>query len=250
MRAVTVTGWEVCPDGRACVTEVLGASRATNAGDAAGEWSVTDPAGPGEPVGAPRALVLVTAAGAATVDVVPGSQGLAAPPDEAAVRTVTLEPGRDLVLDARCWFRRRDEQSSAVLFVAEPASVPAGGVRIVLDHVRLDVADMGASERFYADVLGLRTVVRYTTDTGVIHQMGPGGAPPGVELWRTDGIDPRPHPTHHLAFAVSDVPAVAETARRLGYRVETEPYAIGDETVAFLADPDGHLVEVNDFRGR
>jgi catechol 2,3-dioxygenase-like lactoylglutathione lyase family enzyme len=71
-----------------------------------------------------------------------------------------------------------------------------------------------------------------------------------VELWQTAGVDPAPHPTHHLAFAAEDVAAVAQRARELGYRVVTEPYAIGDETVAFLADPDGHLVEVNDFRGR
>jgi catechol 2,3-dioxygenase-like lactoylglutathione lyase family enzyme len=119
-----------------------------------------------------------------------------------------------------------------------------------LDHLRVDVRDIDQAERFYAEALGLRQIVRYETDNGVILQMGPDGAPPGVELWFERELKPRPSETEHLAFAVDDVPGFVEHVRALGYEVAREPWKIDTETVAFVRDPDGHLVEINDFNGR
>jgi catechol 2,3-dioxygenase-like lactoylglutathione lyase family enzyme len=124
------------------------------------------------------------------------------------------------------------------------------GLAVKLDHVRLDVADVDAAEKFYARAIGLRRVVRYDLDGRVILQLAPDGIPAGVELWQEDGLTAAPHPTHHIAFSVSDVPALLGHVRSLGYRVLAEPYRVGAETVAFVADPDGHLIELNDFRGR
>ncbi|MEU8591157.1 VOC family protein [Streptomyces sp. NPDC048664] len=118
------------------------------------------------------------------------------------------------------------------------------------DHIRLDVADIDAAERFYADALGLSRVVRYDLADRVILQMAPDGRPAGVELWQERDLVPAPHPTHHVAFRVADVPALVEHVRALGYRVVTEPHRIEQETVAFVADPDRHTIELNDFRGR
>jgi catechol 2,3-dioxygenase-like lactoylglutathione lyase family enzyme len=121
---------------------------------------------------------------------------------------------------------------------------------IRFDHIRLDVTDIDAAEEFYAKALGLQKVVRYDLDHRVILQMAPDGVPAGVELWQEDGLGPVPHPTQHVAFSVSDVPTLVEHVRSLGYRVIEEPYRIGEETVAFVADPDNHAIEFNDFRGR
>ncbi|GHB39303.1 glyoxalase [Streptomyces xanthochromogenes] len=118
------------------------------------------------------------------------------------------------------------------------------------DHIRLDVADIDVAERFYADALGLSSVVRYELADRVILQMAPDGRPAGVELWQQRDLVPDPHPTHHVAFRVADVPALVEHIRALGYRVIAEPYRIEQETVAFVADPDRHTIELNDFLGR
>lgn len=118
------------------------------------------------------------------------------------------------------------------------------------DHIRLDVADIDVAERFYADALGLSSVVRYDLADRVILQMAPDGRPAGIELWQERDLVPNPHPTHHVAFRVADVPALVEHIRALGYRVITEPYRIEQETVAFVADPDRHTIELNDFLGR
>jgi catechol 2,3-dioxygenase-like lactoylglutathione lyase family enzyme len=120
----------------------------------------------------------------------------------------------------------------------------------VLDHVRLDVADVDVSERFYRQVLGLHPVVRYELPDRILLQLGPHGRPGGIELWQEVGLDPSPHPTHHVAFRVDDVSALVERARRQGYSVISGSRRISTETVAILADPDGHLIELNDFLGR
>ncbi|MGX2993475.1 VOC family protein [Streptomyces sp. JNUCC 64] len=119
-----------------------------------------------------------------------------------------------------------------------------------LDHIRLDVLDIDIAERFYVDALGLTGVVRYDLTDRVISQMAPDGRPAGVELWQERDLAPNPHPTQHIAFRVADVPVLVEHIRALGYRVITEPYRIHQETVAFVADPDGHTIELNDFLGR
>ncbi|GAB3066844.1 VOC family protein [Micromonospora schwarzwaldensis] len=123
-------------------------------------------------------------------------------------------------------------------------------VEVRLDHLRVDVADIDRAERFYVEALGLDRIVRYEIDNGVILQLGPGGRPPGVELWCEAGLVPRPSATEHLAFAVDDVHTMVEHVRALGYRVAREPWRIGGETVAFVLDPDEHLVELNDFADR
>ncbi len=119
-----------------------------------------------------------------------------------------------------------------------------------LDHVRVDVADIEVSERFYREALGLRRVVRYELGDRVIVQMAPLGVAGGVELWQQEELAPRPHLTHHVAFKVDDVPGFVDHVRTLGYRIVDEPFRIGVETVAFIADPDHHAIELNDFRGR
>ena len=124
------------------------------------------------------------------------------------------------------------------------------GSEVALDHIRLDVSDIETAERFYADALGLRPVVRYDLADRIILQMAPGGVPAGVELWQQPDLAPRPHPTQHVAFSVGDVVGLVDRIRGLGYRIVEEPYRIGDETVSFVADPDGHAIELNDFRGR
>lgn len=121
---------------------------------------------------------------------------------------------------------------------------------IRFDHVRLDVSAISAAEEFYAHALGLQRVVCYEVGQRVILQMAPDGVPPGVELWMEDGLTPEAHRTQHVAFSVADVCGLVAKVRALGYNVLREPFAIHQETVAFVADPDGHIIELNDFRGR
>lgn len=123
------------------------------------------------------------------------------------------------------------------------------GLRAFL-HVKLDIEDLERSLEFYCGRLGLRQIVRYDRDDGiVIVQLSPTGEPPGIELWyeaprtalRNDGL--------HIAFAVDGVPEVVEALRSHGVLIEQEPFRIGHERIAFIRDPDGYLIELNEDLG-
>lgn len=112
-------------------------------------------------------------------------------------------------------------------------------------HAKLDVRDLAASEAFYRDLLGLEELVRYTTDKGFIVQYSPGGAGAGVELWFERDREVAEATEIHVAFAVDDTRSWVEFLRQRGVEVAEEPFEIGGEVIAFVRDPDGYLVELN-----
>jgi catechol 2,3-dioxygenase-like lactoylglutathione lyase family enzyme len=123
------------------------------------------------------------------------------------------------------------------------------GLRAFL-HVKLDVEDLERSLEFYCGRLGLRQIVRYDRDDGiVIVQLSPTGEPPGVELWYEAPGTALHNDRLHIAFAVEGVSEVVEALRRHGVPIEREPFRIGHERIAFIRDPDGYLIELNEDLG-
>ena len=124
---------------------------------------------------------------------------------------------------------------------------------IGLDHVNIVAADLEASARFYADVLGLERRDR------------PGAAVPGRGAWLCAGdgraivhLGSAARPgdesgagggstgaINHVAFACEDFDAMVARLARLGvaYRASA-PAGIGFRQI-FLSDPDGVTLELN-----
>jgi lactoylglutathione lyase len=114
-------------------------------------------------------------------------------------------------------------------------------------HVKLDVQDLAASLEFYQGKLGLRPIVRYDRTDGItIVQLSPTGLPPGVELWYEPPHGPLETDRLHVAFAVEDVEGMIRQLRTQGIVIEREPFLIGHEVIAFIRDPDGYLIELNE----
>ena len=143
-----------------------------------------------------------------------------------------------------------------------------------VSHVAVGVRDMERSLRFYRDVVGLTISADQPEEFPGIG----GGAPTkrrGVYLRYQDGPDasflvldqqlsrePFGEPpkvfqvgTHHFGFWVDDVDAIAERARKAGFRLLTQPVN-GDSRdygeapgkkirSCFLFDPDGNVVQVD-----
>jgi catechol 2,3-dioxygenase-like lactoylglutathione lyase family enzyme len=114
-----------------------------------------------------------------------------------------------------------------------------------LDHMTIVTADLAASRRFYAEVLGLRDGERPPFDVpgAWLYQ----GDKPIVHLVDREAGDPSGStgPFDHFAFKASDL---AGTVARLdghgvGYELHTVP-GFGLRQV-FVRDPDGVKIELN-----
>ena len=122
--------------------------------------------------------------------------------------------------------------------------------------VLLVVADLGASVRFYRDVLGASLYREYGGSSAVFSFAGTwillvtGGEPtrdkPDVTF--APPADPR-LVDHEFTIRVPDCQAAYDTLGARGAVFLTPPVDWGGEIRAFFRDPDGHLIEISEARG-
>jgi catechol 2,3-dioxygenase-like lactoylglutathione lyase family enzyme len=110
-----------------------------------------------------------------------------------------------------------------------------------VQHVAIAVTDVDEAVRFYTETLGC-TVVAERPDFGL----------PGAWLRAGDqqvhlalAADPSPDNFQHFALEVDDLPAAIEEVRRTGWQVDPVPLMPGAGHQAFLRDPSGNLIELN-----
>jgi catechol 2,3-dioxygenase-like lactoylglutathione lyase family enzyme len=128
--------------------------------------------------------------------------------------------------------------SSALIALAQPQPLPPPKI----DHILLEVADLKKSIAFYHDLLGLQ--VKSQSKNFAMLESGNVGVFLSTTHWDWDEKRPanaRPGWGIYPHFAVIDVAAMIERARKAGYRIAQEPrhYAWGTE--AFVADPDDYV---------
>ncbi|MFN8708225.1 MAG: VOC family protein [Planctomyces sp.] len=121
-----------------------------------------------------------------------------------------------------------------------------------IDHVTLVVRDLAASRRFYVELLGMQDVPRpafsfrgawFRAGATLLHLIeehdlsGPAGI--GHHLEKRSGRN------HHFAFEVDDAADAAATLKKLGVPLVEDAKRRPDGAVqVFLADPDGHVIEL------
>ncbi len=123
---------------------------------------------------------------------------------------------------------------------AEPG-IPVSGV----SELVLEVLDLGASERFYADVLGLPVVERWP-DREAIWVMA--GDRTRIGLWRPQvglaGGRGGVHVHFALKIAEADFDAAVGRLRERGQEVELLSFGASHGRAAYIDDPDGNVVEL------
>jgi catechol 2,3-dioxygenase-like lactoylglutathione lyase family enzyme len=150
-----------------------------------------------------------------------------------------LEIGR---FDGRHWeeayraTREREPQQSPVR--SEPTVRRA-------HHVSFAVADLGRSQRFFGEVLGLPEIPRpdfgfpgawYRAGEIEVHLIvAPAGAPVGTPPPRISPV------ADHAAFQVADYAGARERLRAAGHDVIETGAEVGQ---LFVQDPDGHVIEL------
>ncbi len=129
-----------------------------------------------------------------------------------------------------------------------PVTAPTEGVY----ELTLEVADLVASERFYADVLGMPVVDRWEPPrTATWLALGGGGF---LGLWpvETGGVDAihQGRGGSHVHFALRVLPgtlaAMAERLGRAAYETEWRHFAQGNVAL-YVTDPDGNVVELTEL---
>lgn len=124
-----------------------------------------------------------------------------------------------------------------------------------LTHI-LVVSDLARSVTFYRDVVGAELVREYGGSSAVFSFAGAwlllvtGGGPtedkPTVTFGAPDDPD---RVSHAMTIRVPDGMAAYETLRARGAEFLTPPVTSEWEVRGFFRDPDGHLLEISEFRG-
>jgi catechol 2,3-dioxygenase-like lactoylglutathione lyase family enzyme len=128
------------------------------------------------------------------------------------------------------------------------------GDSMELTHI-LVVADLERSVTFYRDVLGAELVREYGGSSAVFSFAGTwlllvtGGGPTEDKPTITFDVPQDPDRVNHaMTIRVPDAMAAYETLLARGARFLTPPVTSEWEVRGFFRDPDGHLLEISQFR--
>jgi len=108
-----------------------------------------------------------------------------------------------------------------------------------IHHVAICVTDPDAAVQFYTGVLGLTVLPRPDFGFGGYWLDAAGQQ---VHLMQSD--DPLPG-GGHFAMRVDDLEAAVNDIRAAGWKVDTVPHLDGAGRQAFLHDPSGNMIELN-----
>jgi catechol 2,3-dioxygenase-like lactoylglutathione lyase family enzyme len=117
----------------------------------------------------------------------------------------------------------------------------------VLDHFNIRTRDLGATVRFYEDVLGLEKGPRpnfafpgawmYSEGRAVVHL---------VDISPTDEAQkPDSGVVHHVAFVSRDFKGMKQKLQTKGFEFESREVPGGDLWQIFVRDPNGVMIELN-----
>ena len=124
-----------------------------------------------------------------------------------------------------------------------------------IDHTMLRVSDMDKSLDFYVRILGMKILRQNEYPEGRFTNtfVGYHGEDEGTNLELTcnwDQSEPydRGNAWGHIALKVSDVYAASEYLKKEGVEFTKEPSPMknGTRILAFIKDPDGYPIELNE----
>jgi lactoylglutathione lyase len=123
-------------------------------------------------------------------------------------------------------------------------------------HSMIRVRDVDAALRFYRDGLGMTLLDRYDFEKGrfsilFLSFAGYRDGPAAIELtYNWDRAEPYPtgEAFGHIAIEVPDVYATCDRLAKNGVKIvrPAGPMKHGTRVIAFVEDPDGYKVELND----
>jgi lactoylglutathione lyase len=113
-------------------------------------------------------------------------------------------------------------------------------------HVCLNVADAEESVAFYEQLGFTETWSFETADGETVNRYVADENGMELQLSDTEGESSFEQGTawDHIALGVEDVDATVENIDHYGVVKEPEPQYVADAYIAFIKDPDGHVIEL------
>lgn len=110
-----------------------------------------------------------------------------------------------------------------------------------LQHVNIPSTDLARSREFYLEKLGLPELPRPPFESpGVWVGAGPENA---IHISKVSGLGPNPN--NHLALEVEGLEDLVEVLTARGVECHLPPHVPAAGRQAFLSDPDGNMIELN-----
>ena len=131
-----------------------------------------------------------------------------------------------------------------------------------LDHIHVYYSDLDTSVRFYTGVFEAEMLGKaYGSDGGVRYFLRLGGlafvlAPyplgtePNISTVYRDGIYERGYGVGHFGLHVDNVDEAVESVRQRGVKILAEPREFSGARFAYVAAPDGVIIELLEHRQR
>lgn len=122
-------------------------------------------------------------------------------------------------------------------------------MKLAMKYIILYVTDFEKTMHFYKDVLGLKVKMQQDTyvefDTGVTTLSVNTRQSVKAEIGLDIPEDITSTQTFEIGFVVEDVVVTIEALRKQGVTIIKEPVEKPwGQTVAYVADPDGHYIEI------
>jgi len=112
--------------------------------------------------------------------------------------------------------------------------------------VSLRVRSAEESAEFYGKLLGFEKTLRHDVPGGgVIYHLAQDESSTILEVIQDGRPISSPGDNVHLGFSCSQMNQVLDEIVKLGLDIDRGPLTIGRETMLFLRDPDGYLIEIN-----
>jgi catechol 2,3-dioxygenase-like lactoylglutathione lyase family enzyme len=109
-----------------------------------------------------------------------------------------------------------------------------------IHHVAICVDDADKAKAFYCDVLGFTAITNRPVEFGPGHWLDAGGQQ--VHLMQIDDAITNPG---HFALRVDDLDAAVTEISAAGVRIDKIAHTPGAGQQAFLRDPAGNTIELN-----
>lgn len=117
-----------------------------------------------------------------------------------------------------------------------------------LAHACIFAADLGATQRFWTEVLGLHVAFRFTRGGDVIGFYLDAGERTFIEVFRRDAVAPTDlRQIDHLCLEVGSLDEAVERLRSSGVAVTDKKLGIDDTWQAWTEDPNGVKVELFEY---